>query len=549
MITFIRRMMTLIRRQERIDFEKLGYETVLQCGDDEERARKICGLRIYACADELQPQLARTQSEIAENKNHGDALHAHLYNRPEPVNDAAMLTHAKKIRKYRLLAALAAIACLSGNTATLYLFGFGALMMILLAGGATVLPLVVGHPAYEHIVAKHRKLRVAVILLAVALSLMGVLRLAAARELMMGKTATAAPTATTYVDGAPAETSVDHDQNGGDGTEAKVRETFGSAMLFIMIAADLMLGFFVGLVGHMNTDDDYAAWRELRETKKLITTLEEMMSEGHTSIEIAKKLCSAGILRAQNVRNNRKPPYHGALSVFIAFLLLGAGIARAQTIDHHEGILIDVSGSIGRNGAPSDLFRAYLTSTRTLLLSEPAKSRVWVSTISVDSFGGVREVVKGWTPESRGVFTDDLNRARHQLALSFEKNSSGMSPAASGTDIFGALWQFKALFESGSQANRATSKTIWIFSDMMNETRDFPMPTLLTNGPDKMIEQAKSNGLVVLLKGYKIHVYGATPSGLTPQAWLTVKNFWIMYFAAAGAELVSYSPECDVQRQ
>jgi hypothetical protein len=147
-----------------------------------------------------------------------------------------------------------------------------------------------------------------------------------------------------------------------------------------MIAADLMLGFFVGLVGHMNTDVDYAAWRELRETTKLITTLEEMMAEGHTSIEIAKKLCSAGMLRAQNVRNNRKPPYHGAPAVFIAFLLLGAGMARAQTIDHHEGILIDVSGSSGRNGAPSDLFRAYLTSTRTLLLSEPAKSRVWVST-------------------------------------------------------------------------------------------------------------------------------------------------------------------------
>src|SRR6266571_4447059 len=473
----------LIEGQKSIDFEKFGYETMLQCGEDEERARKMCGLRIYSYADGLQPELTRFGSEIEQNKTHGYALHAHLYNRPEPVNDAAMLTHAKKVRKYRLLAVLAAIACLAGNTATFYLFGFGAFMTILLAAGATVLPLVVGHPAYEHIVAKHRKLRVAVILLAVALSLMGVLRLAAARELMMGKTAAAAaPTATTYVDGAPAETAVDHDQSGGDSTETKVRETFGSAMLFIMIAADLMLGFFVGLVGHMNTDNDYAAWWELREITKLVTKLEETVSERHASIEIAKKLCSAGILRAQNVRNNRKPPYHGAPAVLVAFLLLGTGMARAQTIDHHEGILIDVSGSIGRNGAPSDLFRAYLTSTRTLLLSEPAKSRVWVSTISVDSFGGVREVVKGWTPESRGVFTDDLNRARHQLASSFEKNSSSMSPAASGTDIFGALWHFKALFESGPQG---TSNTIWIFSDMVNETREFPMPTLLTNGAEK----------------------------------------------------------------
>src|SRR5882724_644789 len=533
------------QKEKSVDFEKFGYETMLQCGDDEERARKMCGLRIYSYADGLQPELTRFRSEIEQNKTHGSALHAHLYIRPEPVNDAAMLTHAKRVRKYRFLAILAAIACLAGNTATFYLFGFGAFMTMLLAAGATVLPLVVGHPAYEHIVAKYRNLRVAVILLAVALSLMGVLRLAAARELMMGKTATATPTATSYVYGATPETSVDHDQNGSDNTEAKVRETFGSAMLFIMIAADLMLGFFVGLVGHMNTDDDYAAWWELREITKLVTNLEETVSERHASIEIAKKLCSAGILRAQNVRNNRKPPYHGALAFFVAFLLLGTGMACAQTIDHHEGILIDVSGSIGRNGKPSDLFRAYLTSTRTLLLSEPAKSRVWVSTISVDSFGGMREVVKGWTPESRGVFTDDLNRARHQLASSFEKNSSGISPAASGTDIFGALWHFKTLFESGS---RETSKTIWIFSDMMNETREFPMPTLLTNGAEKMLEQVKSNGLLVPLKGYKVYVYGATPSGLTPQAWLTIKDFWTLYFQAAGAELVTYSAECEVER-
>ena len=59
---------------------------------------------------------------------------------------------------------------------------------------------------------------------------------------------------------------------------------------------------------------------------------------------------------------------------------------------------------------------------------------------------------------------------------------------------------------------------------------------------------AKANGLLVPLKGYKIYVYGASPNGLTPQGWLIVKNFWTMYFAAAGAELVTYSAECDVER-
>jgi hypothetical protein len=114
----------------------------------------------------------------------------------------------------------------------------------------------------------------------------------------------------------------------------------------------------------------------------------------------------------------------------MSLAVFSGSMAHAQTIENHEGILegilIDVSGSIAKGGTTSDLFREYLTSVRGLLLSEPAKTRVWVSSISTDSFGGVREVMKGWTPESRGVLTDELKRARRELASRFEKNSSGV---------------------------------------------------------------------------------------------------------------------------
>jgi len=184
------------------------------------------------------------------------------------------------------------------------------------------------------------------------------------------------------------------------------------------------------------------------------------------------------------------------------------------------------------------------------LLTEPANSRVWVSVISTDSFGGAREILKGWTPDARGVFTDDLNRARRQLASGFEVKSSGMSPVAAGTDIFGGLWHLKALFEPVSNDSAALSmpKTIWIFSDMVNEAQNFPMPALIANGPERMLERVKANGLLVPLNGYKIYIDGASPSGLTPQVWLAVKKFWTLYFSAAGAELVSYSVECEIER-
>jgi transposase len=461
---------------------------------------------------------------------------------------AAMLTHSKKVRTMRYIIAFAALASLAGNITTFYLFGFNPIVTLILAAGATALALVAGHPAYEHVVARHKKLQAAITVLGVVLVALGVMRLAEARHLEIDKTAAAAPTAGPYVYGAPAERPIDEDQKAGESTEAKVRATFGEAMFYIMLAAELLLGFLVGKLGKMSDDEDYAAWQRLHEITRLITKLEETMSGLLSYIEIAKKRCVAGMLRALNTRSYRKPPYHGTGSLLLLCMLVG-GVAHAQTIEHKEGILIDVSGSIGKGGATSDLFREYLISTRSLLLSEPAKTRVWVSSISSDSFGGVREIVKGWTPEARGIFTDDLDRARHQLATSFAKNASGMSPASAGTDIFGGLWHLKTLFESGAASgDRGASKTIWIFSDMINETHSFLMPALLSLGADQMLQRAKEIGLVVPMNGYKIYIYGATPNGLTPQAWLTVKSFWTLYFQVAGAELVAYSAEFEVQR-
>src|SRR6266403_4742561 len=82
-----------------------------------------------------------------------------------------------------------------------------------------------------------------------------------------------------------------------------------------------------------------------------------------------------------------------------------------------------------------------------------------------------------------------LNRARHQLASSFKTKSSGMSPVAAGTDIFGGRWSLEDRLESAPNADRPSNipKTIWIFSDMVNETKTFPMPELVAVGPDKML--------------------------------------------------------------
>jgi hypothetical protein len=313
-----------------------------------------------------------------------------------------------------------------------------------------------------------------------------------------------------------------------------------------VVGVELALGFLVGRIVWIQSDEDYTAWRELKKLVELLIALgEERVSIVVGSVEVAKKRCMAGILRAKNTLHKRRPPYHKSAALLILSALLAAR-AWGQSV---EGILIDTSGSISRGGTTDELFHEYLIATRKLLLTEPANTRVWISSISTDSFGGGHEILKGWTPDARGVFTDDLNRARRQLASAFEAKSSGMAPVASGTDIFGGLWHIKTLFESVmSGSPSTTTKTLWIFSDMMNETREFPMPELLEIGPQRMLDRAKENGLLVPLAGYEIHIRGASTAGLTPRSWMTIRRFWEMYFAAAGATPIGYSTECGAQR-
>lgn len=287
----------------------------------------------------------------------------------------------------------------------------------------------------------------------------------------------------------------------------------------------------------------------VHELDELVIRFDEQIAQIVGRLEVDKKLCLAGILRAQNCILRRTPPYHRALTVLVMAVLLLPRPTRAQTVEVYRGILIDTSASISRGGKSNELFHEYLRETKKLLLTEPPNSRVVVRGISTNSFGA-SEILNGWTPDARGVFTDDLDRARQQLVANFGAKFSRMSPVASSTDIFGALWHLKVLFESDAQDSdrRSPQKEIWILSDMMNDTKEFSMPERIELGPQQLLDHAKAESLIVPLRGYKVHVCGATTTGTSHMAWRTIKAFWTAYYAAAGAELVSYSVDVDCER-
>jgi hypothetical protein len=529
-----------------IDWEEFGYETMLT-SNEEAGAIDVCRYHLHAYEQQAQPAVVKINAELGQGRAQAQALHLYLYDRPVPVDDASMLTHSLRVKIVLGICVLMAGTCIAGNLATFLFIGWGIVAALVAGIFITALPLGIGHLAYEKILSGHKALQSALVVIIALLGFAGFYEFGQARRTVMDK-ATAQSVRNSYVDDQPGNDSPGEPER-QESSEARTKGTLGGAAFLITVAAELTLGFLVGLFVTLRTDKNYAAWRKLKAVLEAIGSLGGRLAELRSGMEQAKDRCMAGLRRGQDMRNKRRVPYHQALVILIVCVLLRGLPLYSQVVEHDEGTLLDRSISMGNGDANRGLFHECVGSTKKLLASEPPNTRVWVSTIASDSFGGTREIVKGWTPEVHGVFSDDLDRARRQLAMSFEAKSVDLAPTASSTDIFGGLWHLKTLFESVPRgSSNAPSKTVWIFSDMMNETRGFPMPKLLDIGPERMLERAKANGLLVPLPRYQIHIYGASTAGLTPHDWMSIRRFWEMYFAAAGATLVSYSTECDAER-
>lgn len=525
-------------------FEKIGHDTMLETGD-EQIAGPICGQRIEAYAHGIEDDLVGINSCIEDASAKSNALWTVLYDRSIPVSDSTMLAHS--IRAWVMFVAFLVCAAASAglNAWTLVLWGWPVAACCVAGLLFTGFFVAVTYLLFEHLAAWGVGL--AVMLVVSGLCVWGALDYANARGMMLAHRAEAeqAGAGQSFVDNSGTELQSTTSLNQDAPSEAEINARMGDAAFKFAIASDLMVGLLLALLLKILADPDYAAWREMKQLNRAVRELEKAKKHLEMMPIIARKLCLAGMLAAKAKLNKRPPSYHRRLQVMmIALLALATRTfpAQAQTFDRMEAILIDVSGSIAK-GSSSEAFREYLTGARQLLLREPPKSRVYVSVITTDSFGSVQPLLIGWTPEIKGVFTDDLNRARRELASTFEARAAKLRPISSGTDIFGGLWHIQALIGSTDSRERE----IWIFSDMMNETASFNMPALLALGPEKMLEMARSNNLVVPLNGYRIHVLGASLTGLTPQAWNTIKSFWILYFRAAGAEVIEYSPECGLK--
>jgi hypothetical protein len=116
--------------------------------------------------------------------------------------------------------------------------------------------------------------------------------LSQARIEMVGKATTQAG-AGSFVDN-QTDAATNADPNSDESSEAKVHETFGWAMLLFAVGVDVILGYLTGLLAHMRTEPDFAAWRELGGIRETVLEIQKQIAERLASVEITKNVCMAG---------------------------------------------------------------------------------------------------------------------------------------------------------------------------------------------------------------------------------------------------------------
>jgi hypothetical protein len=529
------------------DYEALGLKAMADTGD-EQCAMQIGAMEIQALQHRLQPAMSRSEEEIAETESRVQALCDQLYNRPNPPSDLRIVAKNAALWVLQGFALATALVSMAGHAVTFQLFGMAVVLSVITGALLSVAVAGAGHLAFSKVFEKNKLISGMMILLPFVMGYWGVYDFSRARGVMSDhQDSQGSPQS--FVEGAtPAVEPLLPASGHNESEEQEVKSLLRDGVVKIMLAADIVLGIFLSMVIMLRTDEERLAWLVIKKGKDNMAHFGGEQRRLKAQIEIAMRDFTKGVMPGrQKYQRRQHPPYFRAKSVVLLFLLAPLAVHAQSDVKRLEGILLDVSGSVAKKTGTSQLHRELFSGAKNLLQTEPPQSRVWLFLISTESFGSVQALLRGWTPAAPGVFQDTLNRARGQLVAALEAKSTGLSPVAAGTDIIGGLWRVKAAFES-TDSKRIVNE-VFILSDMMNESQEFPMPALVATGSARMIEYAEQHGLIVPMNGYRIHVYGATTMGMSPQTWNIVKEFWQRYFQKAGAQLVLYSSETVVERK
>lgn len=235
--------------------------------------------------------------------------------------------------------------------------------------------------------------------------------------------------------------------------------------------------------------------------------------------------------------------HRDSLAFLIKRVLLFFGIATAIILGAAALALATESGpavtvvlfDLSRS-TESGEFAKNLRAVEGIMLRAPENSRLVVLEITEASFGRSPLLAES-SPRTAGQFGEYVDSWRQGAVGRWRKVARTLSPAAPGSDLFGAMARASREFDGAS----GTVKRLIVLSDMRHVGRGFNFERVMGD-PLFVMESVRRQELVPRLEGVKVWVLGAHTVGIDERQWDRLKRFWTEYFASAGADLRTFTP-------
>jgi hypothetical protein len=233
------------------------------------------------------------------------------------------------------------------------------------------------------------------------------------------------------------------------------------------------------------------------------------------------------------------------LGLSLCLLLFGAGRAGAQR-RLNLVVAVDLSASVAARGPDQQTqFDKDIKGVGRLLALVPAGSKVTVIGIIENSFAQPDVLLSAEISNDQGYFGERLAAARQQIVHAWQIRSVKLRPTARSTDIFGALVVAGEMLRDSPSLQR---KLLVIYSDMRQDTRQVNFNRSASPNIDATLTTVNRGHLFADLRGVNVFVLGADASGRDIAQWDSLKQFWVAYFAKAGATLSGYSVLCGAPK-
>jgi hypothetical protein len=239
---------------------------------------------------------------------------------------------------------------------------------------------------------------------------------------------------------------------------------------------------------------------------------------------------------------------HTARSALGKLLVLALGVGllfltphRALAADRlNLVVMVDLTQSVavkGRDGKTES--EKNLQAVTRLLTQVPARSHITILGITDSSFAQPYILLSADVGDDEGYFKEKLVSARQQLARLWQKRIEHLQSGFTHTDILGALLLADQLFHERPNGWR---QVLVIFSDMRQNTADLDLETPGKFHSKAALVRIDKKGLIADLANVDVYVLGVDDAGRRIEYWRLLRDFWLGYFAKAGARLESYSP-------